>query len=107
MKKRGMGISLSAHPSGMSGGGDPSQAEIRLKPDGTIDLLIGASELGQGCNTIMRQIAADELNIPLEFITLNNADTDMTPFSMGSFASRVTFVDGNAVVNAAADFKKK
>ena len=69
MKKKGTGISLGVHPSGLKGGGDPSQAQIRLKPDGTLDLMNGAVDIGQGCKTVLRQIAADTLGVPLESIT--------------------------------------
>ena len=75
MKKRGIGISCNTHPAGLKGGGDPSQAQVRLKPDGTFDLLVGAVDIGQGSKTVMRQIVADELGIPLEAITVNNFDT--------------------------------
>jgi CO/xanthine dehydrogenase Mo-binding subunit len=107
MKKRGKGISGGLCPVGLKGGGDPSQAQIRLKLDGTFDLLVGSVDIGQGSKTILRQIAADELGVPLEAITLKNVDTDIGPMSTGTFASRVTFVDGNAVIRAAADLKKK
>ena len=107
MKKTGIGISLGVHPSGLKGGGDPSQAQIRLKPDGTLDLLNGAVDIGQGCKTILRQIAADALGVPLESITHNNFDTDIGPMCTGTFASRVTFMDGNAVIAAAKDLKEK
>lgn len=107
MKKKGRGVSLGVHPTGLKGGGDPSQAQIRLKPDGTFDLLSGAVDIGQGCKTVLRQIAADELGVPLESITLNNVDTDVCPMTTGTFASRVTFMDGNAVIKAAADLVDK
>jgi CO/xanthine dehydrogenase Mo-binding subunit len=55
----------------------------------------------------LRQIAADKLGVPLEAITVNNFDTDIGPMCTGTFASRVTFMDGNAVIRAAADLKKK
>jgi CO/xanthine dehydrogenase Mo-binding subunit len=107
MKKKGIGISCNTHPAGLKGGGDPSQAQIRLKPDGTFDLLVGAVDIGQGSKTILRQIAADELGVPLEAITVNNFDTDIGPMCTGTFASRVTFMDGNAVIRATGDLKKK
>lgn len=107
MKKRGVGISCNTHPAGLKGGGDPSQALIRLKPDGTLDLLVGAVDIGQGSKTILRQIAADEMGVPIEEITLNNFDTDIGPMCTGTFASRVTFMDGNAVIKAADDLKRK
>jgi CO/xanthine dehydrogenase Mo-binding subunit len=107
VKKKGTGISLGVHPSGLKGGGDPSQAQIRLKPDGTLDLLNGAVDIGQGCKTVLRQIAADTLGVPLESITHHNFDTDIGPLCTGTFASRVTFMDGNAVILAANDLKEK
>ena len=107
MKKRGIGISCNTHPTGLKGGGDPSQAQIRLKPDGTFDLLNGAVDIGQGCKTILRQLASDELGVPLEAITHTNFDTDIGPMCTGTFASRVTFMDGNAVIRAARDLKAK
>jgi CO/xanthine dehydrogenase Mo-binding subunit len=107
MKKRGVGIACNTHPTGLKGGGDPSQALIRLKPDGTLDLLFGAVDIGQGCKTIMRQFAADELGVPIEAITASNFDTDIGPMCTGTFASRVTFMDGNAVILACADLKQK
>lgn len=107
MKKKGTGMSLGVHPTGLKGGGDPSQAQIRLKPDGTFDLLSGAVDIGQGCKTVLRQIAADELGVSLENITLTNVDTDVCPMTTGTFASRVTFMDGNAVIRAAQDLVDK
>jgi len=107
MKKRGTGISCNTHPAGLKGGGDPSQAQIRLKPDGTLDLLVGAVDIGQGSKTILRQIAADEMGVPIEAITINNFDTDTGPMCTGTFASRVTFMDGNAVIRATDDLKRK
>ena len=107
MKKRGVGISCNTHPAGLKGGGDPSQAQIRLKLDGTFDLLFGAVDIGQGCKTVLWQIAADELDVPLEAITVCKFDTDVGLMCTGTFASRVTFIDGNAVINAARDLKAK
>jgi CO/xanthine dehydrogenase Mo-binding subunit len=100
-------MALGVHPTGLKGGGDPSQAQIRLKPDGTFDLLSGAVDIGQGCKTVLRQIAADELGVPMENITLNNVDTDVCPMTTGTFASRVTFMDGNAVIKASQDLVDK
>lgn len=107
MLKKGIGIACNCHPTGLKGGGDPSQAQIRLKPDGTLDLLVGAVDIGQGSNTALRQIAAEALDVPLENITVTNSDTDMGPLCTGTFASRVTFMDGNAVVAAAKDLQRE
>lgn len=107
MIKKGRGMSAVMHPTGFKGGGDPDQATLRLKADGTIDLMVGAVDYGQGGKTVLRQFAAEALDIPLDSITLQNNSTDSMPFSTDTAASRVTFIAGNAVLKAAGDFKKK
>jgi len=107
MKKRGVGFSCVLHPSGNKGAGDPSQAAIELKPDGTFVLLVGAVDLGQGSTTILRQFAAEALDVPIENVFASNFADDFAPLSLGSFASRVTLIDPHAVVNAAEDLKAK
>jgi len=107
MKKRGRGIATIGYPTGVYRGGDPNQAEIGLKMDGTLDLLLGSSDLGQGCKTILPQIAAEELDVPIETITFTNTDTDVAPYCRGTFASRVTFIGGNATIRACQDLKQK
>ena len=105
MKKSGKGFAVGFYPIGLSGGGDPSQAIIKMKPDGTADLLIGSVDIGQGCRTVLAQIAAEELGIEYELVNVINSDTDTGTFCMGSFASRVTYIAGNAVINAAREVK--
>ena len=100
-------MSSIGYPTGFFGGGDPNQAEISMKFDGTFDLLMGTSDIGQGSKTAHRQIAAEALDVPTETITLNNSDTDFIPFCMGAFASRTTFIGGNAIIKACEDLKKK
>jgi CO/xanthine dehydrogenase Mo-binding subunit len=107
MKKRGKGLSTIGYCTGFYGGGDPNQAQINVKADGTFDLLMGTVDIGQGCKTAMTQIAAEELDVPIESITFINRDTDVGPFCMGTFASRVTFIAGNAVIQACRDLKEK
>ena len=107
MKKKGVGLSCVLHPSGNKGAGDPSQAAIQLRPDGTLTLLIGAVDLGQGSTTILRQIAAETMNVPIENIYCSNFADDFAPQSHGSFASRVTLIDSHAVENACEDLKQK
>lgn len=107
MKKRGKGISLVLHPTGNKGAGDPSQAAIQLKPDGTFTLIIGTIDLGQGSSTILRQFAADELNVPIDSITVINSAGAIAPVCTGSFASRVTLIDPHAVKLAAKDVIKQ
>ncbi|MBL7176520.1 MAG: molybdopterin-dependent oxidoreductase [Desulfobacteraceae bacterium] len=107
MKKRGKGMSLVLHPTGNKGAGDPSQAAIQLKPDGTFTLIIGSVDIGQGSTTILRQFAADELDVPIESITVNNSAGNIAPVCTGSFASRVTLIAPHAVKIAAEDLKKQ
>jgi CO/xanthine dehydrogenase Mo-binding subunit len=107
MKKKGVGMACVLHPSGNKGAGDPSNAAIQLKPDGTLVLLVGAVDLGQGSTTILRQFAADLMEVPIEDIFASNFADDFAPLSLGSFASRVTLIDPHAVENAAEDLKKK
>jgi CO/xanthine dehydrogenase Mo-binding subunit len=107
MKKKGVGMALVLHPSGNKGAGDPSNAAIQLKPDGTLTLLVGAVDLGQGSTTILRQFAADAMEVPIENIYASNFADDFAPLSLGSFASRVTLIDPHAVANAAEDLKVK
>lgn len=106
MKKRGIGFAIGEYPTGMSGGGDSSQAIVRVQPDGTADLIIGSCDIGQGAKTVLAQIAAEELGIPYEQFNVVNDDTDVTPLCFGTFATRVTFVAGNACKAAAAEAKQ-
>jgi CO/xanthine dehydrogenase Mo-binding subunit len=106
MKKRGVGIAAGYYPTGMSGGGDTSQAYIKIKPDGSADLFVGSCDIGQGAKTVLAQIAAEELGIEYEQVKVINDNTDSCPICFGTFASRVTYVSGNAVVQAAREAKQ-
>ncbi len=103
MKKRGIGIAVDCYPTGASKGGDLSQAMVRVKSDGSIDLHFGSPDLGQGCQTVMAQVAAEELGIRYDQVKVYNRDSDNTPYSFGTGASRVTFCDSNAVAQAARE----
>lgn len=106
MKKRGVGIAVGLYPTGMSGGGDSTQALVKVQPDGTADLIVGSVDIGQGCKTVLAQMCAEELGIRYEDVKVLNQDTDTCPLCFGTFASRVTFVAGNAVLNAAKEAKE-
>jgi CO/xanthine dehydrogenase Mo-binding subunit len=100
-KHKGRGISTIEYPTGMNQNGDPSQAWIKLKPDGRVDVFTGTVDHGQGSRTVHTQIAADTLGVPYEWITMDNTNTDSSAVCTGSFASRGTFIGGNAVRFAA------
>ena len=107
MLKRGVGIACGGHPTGMHGGGDPNQAMISLEMDGSFNLYMGTSDIGQGCRTSFRQVAAEELDAPVESIIYLSADTDVAPMCLGAFASRAMFIGGNAAIAACKDLKEK
>jgi CO/xanthine dehydrogenase Mo-binding subunit len=103
MKKRGIGIAASHFPTGIAGGGDSTQAILKVNADGSADLIVSCVDLGQGSKTVLAQVAAEELGIPYERVNVNNQGTDTGPVCFGSFASRVTYAAGNAVIEAARE----
>jgi CO/xanthine dehydrogenase Mo-binding subunit len=106
-RHRGRGISAIEYPTGMNQNGDPSQAWIKIKPDGRVDVFSGTSDIGNGSKTIQTQIVAETLGVPYEWITYDNSNTDSSPVCTGTFASRATFVAGNAVRKAALAAREK
>lgn len=105
-KVRAVGMAITMQGSGIANIGTAS-AEIRLNDDGNFTLLIGATDMGTGCDTILSQMAAEVLEIPMETIIVNAGDTDTSPYDPGSYASSTTYVAGAAVVKAAEELKKK
>jgi len=104
--KRGTGISAIWYPTGLSGGGDPSQAIVKMQTDGSVDVLIGSVDIGEGARTVMRQMAAEELGVPIEKVNVTLVDTDTSPLDTGTFASRLTHQTGNAVVQASREARQ-
>lgn len=85
-----------------------SAAEIRAFSDGTVHLLSMAADIGQGCDTVLKQICAEELGLKMGDIRLTVADTSMTPQAdLGTWGSRVTLMAGNAVIDAARKIKER
>lgn len=84
---------------------DMGSASIELQDGGCFKLRIGATDLGTGSDTILAQIAAEELGVPLSSINVYASDTDHTPFDVGAYASSTTYVSGNAVLAAAKKMK--
>jgi putative selenate reductase molybdopterin-binding subunit len=76
-------------------------ASIKINDDGSFNLLIGATDLGTGADTVLGQIAAEVLGVPLEDIIVYSSDTDFTPFDKGAYASSTTYISGTAVEKAA------
>lgn len=105
-KFRGVGMAVTMQGSGIAGI-DTASAIIKLNEDGFYTLLLGATDMGQGSDTVLAQIAAEVLETPLENIIVYTADTDISPYDPGSYASSATYVTGNAVVRAAENLKEK
>ncbi len=84
-----------------------SGACVHFNEDGSAQVLVGASEIGQGMSVVLSQIAAEELGLPLEAVGITTADTSVTPYDRGTFSSRVTFYTGLAVKKAADDAKSQ
>lgn len=98
--RRGMGMAALIHGSGIPGV-DMGGAYLKMNDDGSFNLMVGATDLGTGADTVLAQIAAEVLGCQAEDILVYAADTDMTPFDKGAYASSTTFVSGGAVKKAA------
>lgn len=104
-KVRGVGMSVGMHGSGIAKM-DKVFAMLRLNYDASFTLYVGACDLGTGSDTILLQIAAEVLQIPVENINYLHADCDYTPYDKGAYASSTVHVTGNAVMDAAQKMRK-
>jgi 4-hydroxybenzoyl-CoA reductase subunit alpha len=111
-KGRGLGIACSHYVSGAANSiirsdMPHSTVNIKIDRDGGVVVYTGASEIGQGSDTMTAQVAAEVLGCSLARVRVIAADTDLTPIDIGSYSSRVTFMAGNATLRAAEDVKKR
>ena len=108
-KYRGLGVAAMIYTGGGSigSGFNYSGATMQMNADGTLHLLMGALDIGQGSDTILTQMAAEIMAVAPETISLTTADTDTTLPCMGTFGSRVTYCAGRAVEEAANKLKKQ
>ena len=99
-KRKGIGVAMvmqgTAIPYLDMGG-----ASIKMNDDGSFNLLVGATDLGTGSDTVLAQMAAEILGVPVEDMITYSSDTDFTPFDKGAYASSTTYISGTAAVNAA------
>ncbi|HNR24194.1 MAG TPA: molybdopterin-dependent oxidoreductase [Candidatus Bipolaricaulis anaerobius] len=100
----GLGMACAMQGSGITGV-DMAAATLVMQDDGSFRLLVGATDLGTGSDTILAQIAAQELGVPVDRVLVYSSDTDFTPFDTGSYASSTTYVSGNAVLRAASEVR--
>ncbi|HMX18042.1 MAG TPA: molybdopterin-dependent oxidoreductase [Anaerolineales bacterium] len=99
-KRKGIGVAMvmqgTAIPYLDMGG-----ASIKMNDDGSFNLLVGATDLGTGSDTVLAQMAAEVLGVPVEDIICYSSDTDFTPFDKGAYASSTTYISGTAATKAA------
>ncbi|MGI9862275.1 xanthine dehydrogenase molybdenum-binding subunit XdhA [Moorella naiadis] len=108
-KRRGLGMACFSYGSGTYPDLlEIAGARIMLNQDGSVQLQLGATEIGQGADTIFAQMVAATLGLPVDMVhVISTQDTDIAPFDTGAYASRQTYVTGMAVAKAAAEVKKK
>jgi len=107
--KRGVGMASMLH---VGGGAKIYQSDgcgtiIKIDDFAHVTLITGASEIGQGSETVLAQLACEELGLPLSAVTVVNSDTDIKPWDVGVHASRTTFIAGNSAIGAARKAKAK
>jgi putative selenate reductase molybdopterin-binding subunit len=104
--RRGIGFALCMQGSGIPFV-DMGSASLKLNDDGSFNLLVGAVDIGTGADTAQAQIAAEVLGVPTEDVLVYSADTDLTPFDVGAYASGTTYISGMAVQKAAQEVRDK
>ena len=105
-KARYVGMGMAMQGSGISGV-DVGSATLKLNDEGFFTMNIGAADMGTGCDTILSQIAAEILECDTDDITVFGADTDISPYDSGSYASSTTYVTGKAVEKCALELKSR
>lgn len=105
-KVRSVGAAMAMQGSGISGV-DTGAVAIKVNDDGFYSLMIGASDMGTGCDTILAQMAADCLDCEMDQIIVSGVDTDISPYDCGSYASSTTYVTGMAVIKTCESLKNK
>lgn len=109
---RGLGVAGSSYISGTNYPIYPNDmpqasAQVQIERSGRVTVLHGASEIGQGSDSTMAYIACEELGVPLEYVRVFSADTDLTPVDLGAYSSRETLMVGNAVLMACRELNAK
>ena len=105
-KVRGYGMAIAMQGSGIPFM-DMGSASIKLNDGGSYMVTVGATDIGQGSDTIISQIVAEELETTVDKILIYSSDTDLTPFDCGAYASSTTYISGNAAWKAAQKMRKR
>ena len=103
-KVRTAGVAMAMQGSAISGV-DVGSATVKLGEDGTYNLVIGAADMGTGCDTILAQMVAELMDCSVDDVAVFGADTDVSPYDSGSYASSTTYLTGQAVVKACNELK--
>lgn len=108
-KRRGVGMAIFCYKTGVFPISlETASARIALNPDGSVQLQMGATEIGQGADTAFCQMAAETIGLSIDKVHIVSAqDTDVAPFDTGAYASRQAYVSGGAVKKTAEEFKRK
>ncbi len=109
---RGLGVAGSTYISGTNYPIYPndmpqSAIQMAIERSGRVTVWSGASEIGQGSDSVVAEIAAEELGVPLEYVRVVSTDTDQVPVDLGAYSSRETFMVGNAALHAAKQLREK
>ncbi|MCP5027540.1 MAG: molybdopterin-dependent oxidoreductase [Actinomycetia bacterium] len=104
--RRGLGFAFCMHGTAIPFL-DMGGCSIKINDDGSFNMLVGATDLGTGADTVLGQIAAEVLGVPLDDIKVYSSDTDMTPFDTGAYASSTTYISGTAAKLAAEAVRKR
>ena len=102
--RRGLGFAMAMHGTAIPGL-DMGGASLKINDDGSFNLLVGATDLGTGSDTVLAQIAAEVVGVSTNDVIVYASDTDMTPFDTGAYASSTTYISGMAVKHAAEDVR--
>jgi CO/xanthine dehydrogenase Mo-binding subunit len=105
-KVRGYGMAIAMQGSGIPFM-DMGSASIKLNDGGSYMVTVGATDIGQGSDTIISQIVAEELETTVDKVIIYSSDTDLTPFDCGAYASSTTYISGNAAWKAAQKMRKR
>jgi CO/xanthine dehydrogenase Mo-binding subunit len=105
-KRRGRGLAAMIYPVGFTATNNPSAAFACVNEDATLTIWTGAVDMGQGAHIVLRQIAAEELGVGVGDVLIVSGDSDVAPMDLGSVASRVTHIAGNAVKRATGKVKR-
>lgn len=104
--RRGVGVAMCMHASAIAGL-DMGAASIKMNDDASFNCLVGGTDIGTGSDTVIGQIVAETLGVPLDDVIMYSSDTDFTPFDTGAYASSTTYITGGAAKKAAENVREQ